>query len=214
MGDQKQKQATSLTVHQFPVVEITKDFSKGVSQLKGAGSALQIISGSEAFRKYDWLRKVPGLNRADNLRGMVVSRKWRIVFEQTSEGVQILGKVATIASFAANILEQYAKVENVLQSRDDAFLKGLRLSAIAGTAAERVLIGTVTGLVSAALFSMQGYCRIVGLVPHPNLQSFSNECVDFLENADGKIQTTVKTYADTAKQAEAVYWISSKIKFQ
>jgi hypothetical protein len=198
--------------HQQPVVELTSKFDSAVSNFSDGTKALKVISASEAFRKYNWLRDAAVVNASGNLRGMVVSRNWKVVFEQSLQAAEILEKVGTVAAFAANIAEQSEDVSTVLQSTEDTTMKGLKLASIAGTAAERTLAGMVTGTVSTALFSMQGYCQMIGLV-NENARSFANRCTKFLRETDGRIQTTVRTWTNTNKQAEAIYWVTSKIVF-
>ena len=213
-------QASHLTggVHSFPVVELSKEASGVLSKISGVAWSATVISGSEAFRKYDWLRRVPGLNKNDNLRGMVVSRKWRAVFEPVSRGAKVIGNVATVASFAAYLGEQYDRIDQIMNSSEDPALKALRLADISGTAAERTLAGMVTGVVSTVLLSMQGYCRIAGLT-NQRAQEFSNECVKFLEETDGKVKTFARALTDRNDRGaeyrkNAVMWITTTIDFR
>jgi hypothetical protein len=195
---------------QSPVVEIIDRTDKFGSALESAGKALRVISASEAFRKFDWLRGRPVMNGVGDLRGMVVNGRWRVVFEQTSTGLELLGKITLLAGFAANLAEQSKKIQDVLGSRDPDGIKALQLASIAGTAAERTLAGGATGLISLSLLSMQGYCRAAGLLGG-GAAAFSTSCVTSLRNADNFVQSTVRTWTDTNRQGEAIIWVASKI---
>ena len=196
--------------HQAPIIEVVTRADKVASVAEGSGKALKLISGSEAFRRYDWFKSVPVFNVSGNLRGMVMSPGWRVVFETTSDVLEDVGKVAMIASFAANIAEQAGNIGDVLRSNEPPFLKGLRLASIAGTAAERTLAGVVSSGASMVFQSLQGYCQMAGLAGG-DAQSFASACINHLQKANNSVQATFKLVTDTNKQAEAIYWVSAKI---
>jgi len=54
------------------------------------------ISGSEAFRKYEWLKAAPVKNVGGNFRGMVVSARWRAVFDFSEKYIQKTEKVSAV----------------------------------------------------------------------------------------------------------------------
>jgi len=173
---------------------------------------LKLISGSEAFRRYDWLRGMPIYNASGNLRGMVTSPGWRVVFDTISESkfLEVAGKVAFIAGFAGNIAEQSSNIASILHSNEPAYMKGLRLTTVAGTAAERTLLSPVSSGASVVFHSLQGYCEMIGLAGG-TAQNFSNACVSGLEKANNTVQSTFKIVTDTNNQGEAVYWVITKI---
>lgn len=172
---------------------------------------LKVISASEAFSKYNWLTNVPGLNASGNLRGMVLSSDWRVVFDVSSDVLEAMGNVTLIAGFAANIADQWGATKAILNSSEPAVLKGLRLTALAGTASERTLGGAVSSGASLIFQSLQGYCLLGGLAGG-TAQSYSNACVAHLQGANRWVQTQFNMWTDTTKQGELIYHVVAKVR--
>jgi len=191
-----------------PVVEIIKAADTWMSRAEGAKTAVKLISASEAFRRFNWLKGAPINNAAGDLRGMVVSAKWRAVFVTTSEKLEVVGKIAMIAGFASNLAEQSGKIESVLKSNESWEIKGLRLASIAGTASERTLAGAVTSSASVLFQSLSGYCMLAGA---GGATTFGNACVQHLNKANKVVKNTFDTVTDTENQANAILWVVSKI---
>ena len=174
-------------------------------------NTVKLITATQAFRKYDWLRKIPVKNFKGNLRGMVISGKWRTVYEVTSDMKEIAGNIVLLTAFAGSLLEERRRIEKIWNSQDDGFLKGLQFAAIAGTAAERALSGAVTGITSLLFLSLQGY----GMMGEfsPKTASYSQACVKYLRDADASVKSWVQTWTDTEKQAEAFYHVTAHFAF-
>jgi hypothetical protein len=82
----------------------------------------------------------------------------------------------------------------------------VRLATIAGTAAQRTLLGIVPVRVHLAYRSLEGWCMMAGLVGE-TAQSVSSRCVDTIQRADTLVHSTFKTVTDTRNQAQAVWWV-------
>jgi len=201
---------TSIRFHQSPIIEIIHVSDSLAGSVEGAGKVLKLVSAAEAFRRYDWLRGVPFTNISGNLRGMVISAKWKAIFETTSDTLETIGKITLIAGFAANIADQAGSIGSIIHSDEPAYMKGLRLTTIAGTAAERTLLSPVSAGSSLLSKSLQGYCMMAGL-PGGRAQTFSTACVSNLQKANNIVQSKFKLVTDTNNQAKAIYWITAKV---
>ncbi|HEY2234769.1 MAG TPA: hypothetical protein VGK01_14950 [Candidatus Angelobacter sp.] len=201
---------TSAPPHQTPIIEITSVIDRLTGMASGVGKTLKLISGAEAFRRYNWLRGLPVYNVSGNLRGMVTSPGWRVIFETTSETLNVIDNISLIAGFANNIAEQSTNVSAIIRSNEPTGMKGLRLATVAGTAAERTLLSPVSSGASVILQSLQGYCGMIGLAGG-SAQSFAGSCVSNLRKANNTVQSTFKLVTDTNNQAQAIYWITAKI---
>jgi hypothetical protein len=60
-----------------------------------------------------------------------------------------------------------------------------------------------TGALSMTLLSMQGYCRIYGLLGD-NAGNFSNKCVASLQATDKSVDSFFKTWIDSDRQGQAI----------
>lgn len=191
--------------HCHPVVKILGKTSEQLDNAHHAVETFKAIAGTRAFREYDWLKDVAIANKSGNFRGMVVSARWKTLFDYSSEVGKVLENVGTFATFAANIAQMGHQFETIWTSRDPMAMKGLRFAVAAGTAAERTLAGrTVTG-VHLIYKSLEGWCMIAGLAGGP-LRSASDRCIDTLKNADALVHKTCSVLTDTNNQSKAIWW--------
>jgi hypothetical protein len=84
--------------------------------------------------------------------------------------------------------------------------KGLRISGLAGTIAQRVLTGVVPAGTHLIYRSLEGWCMLAGLAGGP-VATGASSCVNTLQNADALVQSTFRTVTDTRIQAKAVWWV-------
>ena len=110
-----------------------------------------LISGSQAFRRYSWLKDIAGLdgvglNKAGNLRGIVISAKWRTVYK-ISGGI---GDALLVLSFAKEAYRSVPEMERIFSSQDPADIKAARISSQISGICIRTLAGAATGIVSLA----------------------------------------------------------------
>ncbi len=132
-------------LHSF--IEIASEASNPVG---GSLVAARAIAGFQAYRKYDWIRNVPVLNEAGNLRGMVVSARWAAVFHFADKSADVTGKVTLFASLGANIAQSFGDVEDILQSNDPWSLKGARLADQVASICLRTAGGKALGAMDLA----------------------------------------------------------------
>jgi len=185
---------------------LAEHIDKRISQVGLAGTAVHAVAGARAFREYSWLTDTVGLNKSGNLRGMVLSAKWRTAFTYIGKVGEHLENVGRLAGFAASIAEAAPEVDRVLESGDSNTMKGMHLARIAGTAAQRALLGAVPAGVHLIYRSLEGWCLMAGLAGG-KAQSAANECVGVLHRADSLVQSSFKTVTDTRNQADAIWWV-------
>ena len=138
------------------IVEIVETSDKVAGGLDSANSVVQAISASEAFRKYNWLANQPALNSVGDLRGMVVSARWRTVFTYASDADDVLGRIALIAALAGNILKASKEIEAIVNSNASWSEKGARLSTQVSSVALRTVGGVAPAGFEVLAFSLQG----------------------------------------------------------
>jgi hypothetical protein len=165
-----------------------------------------MVMGGRAYRHYNALSNVAKLNKAGNFRGMVLSAKWRVMFHHTSHVGHYLHNLGFLASVAAGIAEAAPEIEKIVLGGNSGALKGLELSAKAGTIAQRTLLGLVPVGVHVIYKSLQGWCMMGGLAGG-KAQAAAVQCVATLEYADSLVQTSFRTVTDTGNQAKAVWWV-------
>jgi hypothetical protein len=206
--------AQTRLAHHHPVGELIHSHHKTaekidnrLGQIDLGRTAFHIVAGGRAFRNYHTLSQTIGLNRTGNLRGMVVSAKWRTIFtltDETSKLGEYMSNIGYLASLASGIMESAPKFESILDSRDSAVLKGMQMSATASIIAQRALLGAVPGGAHLIYRSLEGWCMIAGLAGG-SVQSGANQCIKTLQYADTLVQTSFRTVTDTSNQSKA-FW--------
>jgi hypothetical protein len=198
---------------QHPILEVVhrsegavSQVDRGLSQVDLGNTAIRAIAGSRAFRDYNWLTGVARTSAAGDLRGMVVSAKWRVAFRYSSEVGEYMENIGLLAGFAAGIAEAESELERLANSNEPAALKGARIAAIAGTAAQRALLGAIPAGTHLIYKSLQGWCMMAGL-PGGRFQSAANQCIATLRQADALVQSSFKAVTDTSNQSKALWLV-------
>jgi hypothetical protein len=197
--------------HTHPTVEIVttgvETVGKFVDNVDLANRSFKAIAGSHAFYKYDWMRALPTANVNGNLRGMVISARWRTVFNFSSE---VVGKYAegigTLASVATDIARDGWRFERIWKSQDSPFLKGMQFASLVGTMANHALLGIVPAGASAIYFSLEGDCELMGLAGG-QFQSAANGCISTLKQADTYVTTTYNYVTDNSNLSTGAAWL-------
>lgn len=192
----------------LPVLEIVHPVLKTADDVLGWADTFRVVAASEAYRGYgvlNFLRHTLPENVAGNFRGMVRSARWNAYFHYVTEHEELLSNVGTFAAFAANLADLGNEIEKVHRSKADKVLSGAQYAALAGTAAERVLSGMVTGSVHLTYMSMRGYCMLLGLAGG-RAQNIANGWIATLNRADTYVDIAEKAITNTGNQAAAFYW--------
>jgi hypothetical protein len=171
-----------------------------------ATKSVRAVTGARAFSDYHLLTAAVGHNRSGKLRGVVISAKWRSAFAYTSKVGEAAGNLGLLASFAASLAEAAPEVDRIIGSTEAKVVKGARLAAIGGTAAQRALIGVVPAGLHLASRALEGWSMIAGLAGG-KAKSISSKAIGTIRHADTLVQSTFKTVAETQKQADGFWWV-------
>jgi len=192
------------TAIDFPILEIFPKVDDGLSQANLGMLAAKLTAGSRAFRDYGWLNQVRPVNISGNYRGMVVNAKWATAFRFINKYGEDLDNLSNFVGFVANLAEAVPSIEAVYGSHDPSSTKALRYAAIAGTAAQRTLMGVVPTGVHLIYRSLEGWCMIAGLLGGP-FRSGSTQALDVIKSADVLVQSTFLTVTNTQNQGNAIW---------
>ncbi len=189
---------------------------KRVEKAEVANRVAKGITGSQAFRSYAWLQRVPhrlawnlygpATNTAGNFRGMVLSKSWKSAFAFTVNAGEVLEKIGGFAAVAAAIAHSYEKIDRVVSSKEGWDQKGAKLGAHLTAIAMHVLTGTVTGPAHLLLTSMpmEGYCGAVDLARGFPVGTWT----ETLKSID----TVISAAADQVTDGDEIYsWINVSI---
>jgi hypothetical protein len=137
--------------------------SKYLEKAEGGLKVARAVAASEAFRRYNWIKNVPVRNISGNLRGMVVSKRWAVLFHFTEDVLKPVERVAIFAALAENVAKAHEEMRMIIHSTGSWDTKAARLS----TQVSSVMIRTVAGVIPAGAHvlatSLGGYCQIAGL---------------------------------------------------
>jgi hypothetical protein len=174
-------------------VELVDKGGKAVDTLdSGVNIVAKGIAASHAFRRYDWLNKAPIKNVSNNLRGMVVNGKAKVVYDLTVKYGTTLERVSAFATVAVALADSFEQIYDIIQSKDSGDVKASKLATQTTAIAMNVLTGTVTAPVHIALRSMQGYCDIADLVRGAQIGT----CGGTLKAIDAIIESSAKQVSD------------------
>jgi hypothetical protein len=177
-----------------------------LGQLDMARTSIQMVAGGRAFREYNALAGTIGLSNAKNLRGMVVSKNWRVLFRHSSEIGEYMENIGYLASIAAEISKSAPLFQKIVDSSDSSALKGMQIASLAGSIAQKVLVGAVPAGAHLIYRSLEGWCMLAGLAGS-SVQPAATSCIDTLKHADTLVQTTFDTITDTSEQSKAVWYV-------
>jgi hypothetical protein len=168
--------------HPHAAIEMVQRADTLVGGAEKGAKALKIISGLQAYHRFDWVRGVPVVNQAGNFRGMVINAEWKTAFQWTSKAASVLGDVATLTGFAVNLAHAAPQIESILNSKEGWDTKGPKLCLQVSSLAFRTVAGAVPwGLVA---LSAEGYAETADLVT-----GGSYKLTEKLKSTDAKIAT-------------------------
>ena len=199
--------------HHRPVLELVHSehkraelLDRRVGQADLGRAAVRMVAGGRAFRRYNALADSIELNQSKNLRGMVVSEKWRVLFRHTSEVGEYMENIGYLASIASELAKAAPAIQKILDSPNPAALKGMQITAVAGSIAQKALLGAVPAGAHMIYRSLEGWCMLAGLAGG-SAQTAASGCIATLHRADSYVQTSFDTITDTEKQSKAVWWV-------
>ncbi len=128
-----------------------------------SGKGLTWLTAQNAFRLQSIFASAPVQNAVGNLRGMVISARWRHAYELSlsySQQARKIGMVADFMAWASYIADWGAEIDRAVQSPDSWDVKAPRLCFYATTAAVKMLAGTAHGLTDLAIAGVAKTCQL------------------------------------------------------
>jgi len=132
---------------------------------------------------------------------MVVSSRWRAVFDFSDKYLQrtekvsaVAEKVVLVAGMALNLAKAAPEIERILDSTDSWSTKAAKLGPQVTSIISRTLYETVAGPTRMLAGSMilQGYCNMADVIQGQALGS----CQGTLKQTISRIDTEVANYTD------------------
>lgn len=187
----------SVTLHPHFVVEFAEHADHGQHAFDGAGKAAIQISKSSALRAFratviDSGSHVPHprLNASGNLRGMVLSKRSRVIYNISSNVAEKFEKYDSALAFAGMVIEigkDADKIHHVIKSNLSGAEKWRQGDLIVSTAILRAVTGVVPDAAHLIAKSIEGYCELAGVVSGGKLST--EKWVGALRAADVQIKT-------------------------
>lgn len=134
-------------------------------------TVLQRISGSQAFRSYNWLTNAPARNTFGNFRGMVVSGNAKTAFVFVSKVGDYTSNVAAFAVLVEELKTMSRNIENIAGGNGTKAEVASRISAEISALCSRVVLKVELGLAS-----LLSYVLTANRYLNP-ICSFSTQCV-------------------------------------
>jgi hypothetical protein len=190
------------------VVEITDRASNVHDVTEWANKGIRIISGSEAFRSYDWLKGVPKVNSVGNLRGMVINQNPRIVWNFSSNMGQKLEKSGAILRYAGILVElgkQFNRAVETASSSEPWDVKSSKLSLMFSMAVFRAVTGGVPLGAHLIALSLEGYLGIADIVSGGRFKQLPKQT----ENLRALDSTVTSTYNQIYSDEYAYHFINT-----
>ena len=108
-------------------------------------NGMRLISASQAFRKYSWLKDAVGTNSSGNLRGMVISGKWNTVYKVSGSIGKAAQNAAVMIKFYEETQRSRLEMERIFMSDAPWEIKSAKISAQVSGICIRTLTSVVTG---------------------------------------------------------------------
>jgi hypothetical protein len=161
-------------VNQTPVIF---EYIEDASNVNGF--ILKPISAAEAFRRFNWLKMEPVLNKSGNLRGMVINKNMRTVF-QVSKNV---GNSLAVVTALIEMGKEWSRAKAVYKSDMDAIEKYARITNLFGAAILRSVTSVVPTAVELGALSLSGYTGLYSeLTGNPAGNAIGEKAKDFAKN--------------------------------
>lgn len=183
--------------HPHAVIEILEDGLSATGSITSINKVFRIISGSEAFRTYNWLKNVPATNVAGDFRGMVVNARWRGAYQisnKLADNLEAAGNYIILASLALNLYKNKEAIARILSTKDPSATKAAKLSALTSS----MILATIAGVVPAGAhllaLSLEGYLRLASLASGQKFNS--SDAIKKLAKVDASVRHAYKVVSD------------------
>jgi len=191
-------QPTQRTIHHHPhfVAHLAESIHSAADGAKSAAVQITKSSAMRAFRSTvksseGFHLPSPVLNSSGNLRGMVISKRARVIFNFSSNIAQKFQKYDSALGLASILLEWQKdshRFEMIHRSNVPASEKYRLYTLTASTAVLRAVTGVVPSAAHLIAKSLEGYCEIASLASAGRFDAKKWE--GRLKAADVRISTT------------------------
>lgn len=165
---------------------------------------VNLLSAAEAFRKYNWLDRVPVLNQSGNLRGMVLNSALRTVYQVTDRigtASNYAGNVFTVISIAEESIKSWDDIKGIVESRDDTATKSAKLATQVFGICSRVIWKTTAGAMKAATWTLR-HTSWINVTYWIDREGF----VRNLDELDATLNTITMNW-DTMTDGDTLYYL-------
>jgi len=118
-------------------------------------NGIRLLSATQAFRKYSWLKDEIARNKSGNLRGMVISGKFKTVYKVSGAAGKTLQNAALIIKFYEESKRAQPEMERIFMSNATWEVKAAKIS----TQVSGICIRTLTSLVTSTAKTMSWVLR-------------------------------------------------------
>ncbi|QZH75179.1 MAG: hypothetical protein JY451_00645 [Erythrobacter sp.] len=118
-----------------------------------------MLAAGQAFRRFDWLAFEPIKNGSGNLRGMVVNKRMRTIFQFTKSIDKHSSKLAA-AGALIEVAKEMDRIQKVMNSNIADSEKYSRALLLGSAAILRSVTSVVPGAVELASTSARGYAML------------------------------------------------------
>ncbi len=138
----------------------------------------------------------------------IIHRETRVILRHLPKlPYSTIGKVLGKGiEFYSAMRDAMPEIREIVNSSDPPSLKSLRLTALAGTLAQRSLVDTIDYTADFAGEAIKGYLMLINL--GQGVQAAANAPgVEEVESATKLVHTSVKYIFDTSNQAKGFWWV-------
>ena len=178
----------------FTLIEVIESGHNGLENAHSiankTNNVVRIYSGSNAFRNFNWITGAVGLNKSGDLRGMVISKSSRLIYNyaiKSGKYLDMAGNALFIAGVGLEISKQWSSVHSASGTFD--LQKAMLVPSLAIL---KVFGGVVATSAHVAAWGVKQGC---------NLSNCSGESRQLIQDVDYTIETSYQEMFDANKVA-------------
>lgn len=176
--------------HSHAALEVVEATGHTAESVEGGSKIVQAIALPHAFRKYSWLHLAPEVNKSANFRGIIISSRWKSVYQISTKVRTYAEHLGTLATVGGAVLSSADEIEEVWKSSAPPAQKAAQLSTQLSSMALRVITGTlVIPETQAILSALSTTCSAVSrLAPRQrdNLATVKQSIDDYKNDVTAK----------------------------
>jgi hypothetical protein len=156
--------------HAHAAIEVADTTARAADGVKDGSKIVKAISLPNAFRKYSWLHLAPEVNKSGNFRGIIISSRWKSIYQVSTKVGTYAEHVGVFAAVGGAVLSSVDEIEEIWKSAAPTGEKAAQLSTQLSSMAFRVITGTlVVPETQAILSALSTTCSVLSrLAPKRN----------------------------------------------